>query len=109
MEVSSSAGSNIKLEVKVEEINVSASAGSNIKLEGTAKSFTGKATSGSNIKAEGLSTADCIAKTSSGANLWITANNNFEGHSSSGGNIFYYGNPESTDINKSSGGNIIKK
>ncbi len=109
LEVSSSAGSNLKLEVNAGHLNVSASAGSNIKLEGKADSFSGKATSGSNIKAEDLTTTNCYAKTSSGANFWITVKNDFEGHASSGGNLFYYGNPKSTDINKSSGGNVIKK
>lgn len=109
LDLSSSAGSNMKLEVNAENIDVSTSAGSNIKLEGTTRSFTGKASSGSNLKAEELTSKNCTASVSSGANLWITVEDDFSGHASSGGNIFYYGNPESTDIEKSSGGNVIKK
>ena len=103
------AGSNMKLDIKTGKINVSASAGSNIKLAGKTDSFTGKASAGSNIKAEELISTKCQARASSGANLWITVKNDFEGHASSGGNVFYYGNPETTDIEKSSGGNVIKK
>ncbi|MCF6357730.1 MAG: DUF2807 domain-containing protein, partial [Draconibacterium sp.] len=99
----------LKLDVNIGVLDVSVSAGSNIKLEGRAKYFTGKATSGSNLKAEDLKTKDCSVNVSSGANIWITAKNNFNAHASSGGNIFYYGNPESTEIEKSSGGNIIEK
>ncbi len=109
LNLSGSAGSNIKLDVNIGVLDVSVSAGSNIKLEGRAKYFTGKATSGSNLKAEDLKTKDCSVNVSSGANIWITAKNNFNAHASSGGNIFYYGNPESTEIEKSSGGNIIEK
>ncbi|MEN8118430.1 MAG: head GIN domain-containing protein [Bacteroidota bacterium] len=109
MELSCSAGSNIKLELVSNHIEASAMAGSNIKLEGEVQSFYGKASSGSNIKAMDLVARKCDVKTSSGANIWITVNNSLMGSASSGGNIFYYGDPEDTDIHKSSGGNVIKK
>ncbi len=109
LDLTGSAGSNMKLEIDSRVLNVAVSAGSNVKLEGRADSFTGKASSGSNLKAEDLTSKNCSANVSSGANLWITVKDNFMGHASSGGNIFYYGNPESSDIEKSSGGNIIKK
>jgi hypothetical protein len=78
-------------------------------LEGKASSFLGKASAGSNLKAEGLISKKCQVKTSSGANIWISVKNNLTAQASSGGNIFYYGNPETTDVEKSSGGNVIKK
>ena len=109
LDLSSSAGSNMKLKVNADHLTVSVSAGSNIKLEGKSESFSGKATSGSNLKAEELTTKNCEVNVSSGANIWINTKNDFEGHASSGGNIFYYGNPGTTDIEKSSGGNVIKK
>jgi hypothetical protein len=109
LEVSSSAGSNIKLEVDSDELNTSASAGSNIKLEGKAKSFTGKASSGANIKAEELTTADCNARASSGANLWITVTETLEAKANSGGNVIYFGQPKTTNSESSSGGNIVKR
>lgn len=109
MEVNGSAGSNVKLKVKAEELNVSSSAGSNIYLEGSAKIFSGKATAGANIKAEALKTEICNASAGSGANVWISVTEKLEGKASSGGNIFYYGNPGATDTESSSGGNIIKK
>jgi len=109
LDLSSSSGSNMKLKVRSYNLDVSVSSGSNIRLEGNADSFSGKATSGSNLKAEDLISENCTARVSSGANIWISAKDNFDGHASSGGNIFYYGDPESTDIEKSSGGNVIKR
>ncbi len=109
LEVSASAGSNIKLEVNARSIHASASAGSNIRLGGKSKSLVARASSGSNIKAEDLSTADSEASVSSGANIWVSVKNKLKGSASSGGNVFYYGNPGTTDINRSSGGNVIKK
>lgn len=109
LEASASSGSNIKLQTVSENVEASASSGSNIRLEGNTSAFTGKATSGSNIKAEELTSVTCEAKASGGANIWITAKNNFSGDVSSGANIFLYGNPGNTNIEKSSGGNIINK
>lgn len=107
--ISSTAGSNVKVEIDAKDVIASASAGSNIKIEGKSKSFEGKASAGSNIKAEGLTTKECNVKTSSGANIWIRVTGELQASANSGGNIFYYGNPKNLDTNSSSGGNIIKK
>ena len=109
LEVSSSSGSNVKLEINSGNTDFSASSGSNINLSGTANSFKGKASSGANIKAEDLSVETCEAKASSGANIWITAKTDFSGDVSSGANVFVYGNPKNSNIEKSSGGNVINK
>ena len=109
LKISGSSGSNVTLEINSEFTDLSASSGSNIKLRGITNSFKGKASSGSNIKSEELTSKNCDARASSGANIWITAKNNFSGDVSSGANIFLYGNPGNTNIEKSSGGNIINK
>jgi hypothetical protein len=109
LEVSTSSGSNVTLEINSEKTDFSASSGSNIKVRGTTNYFKGKASSGANIKAEELSADNCEAKASSGANIWITAKTDFSGDASSGANIFVYGNPKNSNIEKSSGGNVINK
>lgn len=109
IEFSTSSGSNIKFEVHAERINASTSSGSNITIHGKTGSFSGKASSGSNIFAEELAAKNCEAKASSGSNIWITVENSFTGIASSGANVFYFGDPGSTDIEKSSGGNVMKK
>jgi hypothetical protein len=109
LEVSTSSGSNVTLEINSEKTDFSTSSGSNLILRGTANSFKGKASSGSNIKAEELTTENCESKASSGANIWITAKTDFSGDVSSGANIFVYGNPKNSNIEKSSGGNVLNK
>ncbi len=109
LDISASAGSNINLEIKTETCSASSSSGSNIKLNGKTKSLVAKASSGSNIKSGELKSTNCKAKVSSGANIWVSAKKSLSGDASSGGNIFYYGSPDNTDINRSSGGNVIKK
>lgn len=108
LELSSSSGSNIKLTIRGGKTEASSSSGSNITLKGETRSFSGKASSGSNIFAKELSSKNCNTKASSGANIWIAVETNFTGRVSSGANVYYYGNPENTEIEKSSGGNVIK-
>lgn len=108
LEIKSSAGSNVRLSLEAGDLNVSASAGSNIFLDGKAKSVIMKASSGSNIKAGDLQAENCDAKVSSGANIWIKVQNGLTAKASSGGNLFYSGEPNPLRMTKSSGGNVIK-
>lgn len=109
LEISISSGSNMKLNLETKYLSASVSSGSNLKLEGSANNFSGKASSGSNIKAKELTSDNCEVKVNSGANIWITAKEKLKAHAGSGGNIFYSGKPGTTDIEKSSGGNVIQK
>ncbi len=108
LDISASAGSNVKLSLSADEINASASAGSNISLEGNTDYLNARASAGSNIRAEELKASDAEVKVSSGANMWISTKDQMHAKASSGGNIFYAGDPDETDISKSSGGNAIK-
>ncbi|MCK3683762.1 head GIN domain-containing protein [Maribellus sp. YY47] len=108
IELSASAGANLKLRLNADAVNASASAGSNIFLEGKANSLNATASSGSNIKAGDLNCKQGELKVSSGANVWAATSKSLTAKASSGGNIFYAGEPSETDISKSSGGNVIK-
>lgn len=109
LKIYASSGSNMNLEINSEFAESKASSGSNIKLKGTSNSFQGKASSGANIQAGKLKSEDCTARASSGSNIWITAKTDLDADVSSGANVFVYGNPKNTNIDKSSGGNVINK
>jgi len=104
--ISAAAGTNIRLSVQSETVEASASSGSNISIDGLAREFIGRASSGSNLKAEDLKTKNAEVHVSSGANLWVSTSHSLNARASSGGNIFYSGNPSETNFSKSSGGNI---
>lgn len=108
LKISASAGSNLNLAINSEEVEFSAFAGSNINLEGKAGEFEGNASAGSNVRAGGLATKISRVKASSGANIWIQVDEKLDGKASSGGNVFYSGNPQNTEIHSSSGGNVKK-
>ena len=93
LEIKSTAGSNVRLSLESGELTISAAAGSNIFLDGKAKTVVMKASSGSNIKAGDLQAENCDAKVSSCANIWIKVQNGLTAKASSGGNLFYSGEP----------------
>lgn len=109
LDVSSSSGSNVILDVYSKDLSVSASSGSNANFKGNVYKLELDASSGANLKAGGLEASFCDVEVSSGANVHITVLKEINANASSGGNVIYYGNPEKIDIKKSSGGNITKK
>ena len=109
LELSCSAGSNLKLELFSGSVKLKATAGSNIFLEGNASDLEISATAGSNVKAENLNVKKCQAKAVSGANVFITVENELEAKAGTGGNVIYGGNPEILDVSSTSGGNVKKR
>ncbi|HLN72024.1 MAG TPA: head GIN domain-containing protein [Prolixibacteraceae bacterium] len=105
-EIKASSGSNITMEFNAETLKAKCSSGANIILSGTSKESELGASSGANVKAEALKSDNCILKVSSGSNVFATVTNQLKAKASSGGQIIYYGNPTSTTIEKSSGGQI---
>jgi len=106
IELSASSGSNITMEFNAEYLKADCSSGSNINLSGSSKESELEASSGSNLKAAGLKSDNCKMKASSGAGVKATVNKELTAKASSGGNIVYYGDPNSTNIESSSGGSI---
>lgn len=109
IELKSTSGSNLTIDVDAKNLTADCSSGANIKLSGMAREADLEASSGANLIGEALKVDDCRMKTSSGANVSATVNERLDAKASSGGNIVYFGEPKSTDVSTSSGGNIRKK
>jgi hypothetical protein len=109
LELRASSGANLTMEVNAKRLNGDCSSGANIKLSGLAQEAELEASSGANLIGDALKVDACRMKTSSGANVSATVNERLNARASSGGNIVYYGEPKSTDVHTSSGGNIRKK
>ncbi len=109
LNISASAGSNFHMDVEGKSVKASASSGANIYLSGLIRDFVARTSSGSNLKAEDLKAEVSDIKVSSGSNVWITSLKELSAHASSGGNIFYFGNPLTTSVSTSSGGTIQKR
>lgn len=104
-----SAGSNIRLDLEGQTVDVSVSSGANVFLQGNAKKLVAKTSSGSNLKAEDFHADTSDIRVSSGANVWVTTMKDLTAHASSGGNVFYYGSPGRTNTSSSSGGNVTRR
>ena len=109
LEIKASSGANLTMDVNVGYLQANCSSGANIKLSGLAKNAELGTSSGANLKGEELKADNCKMKASSGGNVSSTVNGRLEAHASSGGNVVYFGEPTTTDVNTSSGGNIHKK
>ena len=107
--LAASSGSHQKMEINTSRLESKCSSGAHISIEGRSQEATFKASSGAHLKAKNLTTRDAEADVSSGAHITFTVLENLEGEASSGGHIYYYGNPGTTHINKSSGGQIISR
>lgn len=109
IDLKASSGANLTMELNCENLSADCSSGANIFLSGIAAKGYLEASSGSNVKGKNLVVEDCRMKASSGANVSATVTNRLDAKASSGGNVMYFGEPATTEINSSSGGNIIKQ
>lgn len=109
LELQSSSGANLTMEVNAKYLKANCSSGANIWLSGLAKDAELGASSGANLKGPELKAEQCKMQASSGGNVSSSVTGKLEADASSGGNIVYYGEPSSTEINTSSGGSIHRK
>ena len=109
LEVKSTSGADVRIEVEAENIYCSTSSGADIKISGTARSLVAKASSGSDIEAKELEVKSCDASASSGADVTVNVSEKLIANSSSGGDVSYYGNPDTVSKNKSVSGGVHKK
>lgn len=106
IDLDSSSGSSIKINVNADEVTSSSSSGANIDLYGKARTLSAKASSGSSIDAYKLIAVDVYAKASSGANIDVNVTGKLTAKASSGGDIDFQGNPVDVNKDTSSGGSI---
>ena len=107
--IKATSGSNVRLQLKVDNLTCNTTSGANARLKGKAISFNVKSTSGSNIKAQELETESCTAKVTSGSNVYVNVTNSLNAKATSGGDIRYIGNPKKVQENSSSSGSIRNK
>ncbi len=109
LELQSTSGANLTMEVDAKFLSADCSSGANIKLSGLAKDADLETSSGANLKGQDLKVDRCKMHASSGGNVSSTVVEKLDATASSGGNIVYWGEPTTTDVNTSSGGSIHKK
>lgn len=109
LELNSTSGSDMKLDVNTATLNCKTTSGSDLKLSGNTIKLTAEATSGSDIKAANLITELSHVKATSGANITVYTSKELTANATSGGDIKYLGNPSIVSKNDNSLGSIKKK
>ncbi len=102
-------GAEVRLVLNVTDLTCSTTSGADARLKGKAENFIAKSTSGSTIKAQDLETEVCIAKVTSGADIYVNVTSSLNAKATSGGDIKYVGNPKKVQENSSSSGSIRNK
>jgi len=109
LDVKATSGSNMKLEVKTSVLNCRSTSGSDIKVSGKVETLTAEATSGSDIKAGNLIAQSSEVKATSGADITVNTSKKLIAKATSGGDIKYYGNPDTVEKSDNVSGSIRKK
>lgn len=109
LELNSTSGSDIRIDVKTESLNCHSTSGSDIILSGTTKVLIAEATSGSDIRASNLIAVKTRVKATSGADISVNTSKELTARATSSGDIRYSGNPEKVEKSDSSSGSVIKQ
>lgn len=104
-----SSGAIANLDVNANNVVTGSSSGSTMKIKGITSTHETNASSGSSINAYRLVSKNVTAKVSSGASISVYASENINGRASSGGSVFFEGDPKTVTKNTSSGGSISSR
>lgn len=94
LDIGMSGVSNVKLNVKSNEVNIEGSGTSNIILSGSTKKLTAKTSGVSNIKAFDLSAEDVSSQSSGASNIYVSASKTLSAKASGASNVNYKGDPK---------------
>ena len=106
IDVKSSSGSEIKIEVEADDITLETSSGSQIEVSGKALKVSTSSSSGSEIDAKNLMANEINSVTNSGSSTAVYPILKLEAKASSGSEITYHNNPKTISKEEHSGGSV---
>jgi len=106
LELSTTSGANMKIDVNTQTLNCHSTSGSDIRVSGTTDILIAEATSGSDIIASNLKAKTSKVKATSGADISVNTSNELTARATSGGDVRYSGNPEKVNKSDSSSGSV---
>lgn len=109
LNIKSSSGSQVKLNLKSNILNCDSSSGSQITLTGDAENVSTDTSSGSSIDLSQLIANNVDADASSGSSTIVNVKNKLIAKASSGSSIDYISKPLKLEVNESSGGSVSIK
>ena len=109
LELSSSSGSSIELDLNANNVSCESSSGSSITLNGKTNQLSSDASSGSAIHLDDFVAKNVRANSSSGSSITVNAVNELKADASSGSSIEFISKPNSLIVDESSGGSVSQK
>ena len=106
LNVKSSSGSSIEVDVEADNLTLETSSGSTINASGKALKLDTSASSGSTINANNLLANDVHSQASSGSNTKVAAIVSLDAKASSGSSVRFSKNPKTITKDESSGGSV---
>ena len=106
LNLKTTSGSSMKLDVSTNYLNCASSSGSSLKLSGKTINLKTESSSGSSIKAQDLNAEYTNAKASSGSQTTLNTSKELTANTSSGAHIKYIGNPDKVRKNNSTSSRI---
>jgi len=106
--LNASGGSDIVLEVDVDNLEVEVSGGADIELAGLANYLEANTSGGADLRAYELTTKIARLDASGGSDMKVFVEEELEARASGGADIKYRGNPKNMDIQDSSGGDVTR-
>ncbi|MCF7561260.1 DUF2807 domain-containing protein [Sabulilitoribacter multivorans] len=106
LQLTSTSGSDMKLDVNTSVLNCKSTSGSDMRLSGKTTKLIASATSGSDIKAADLIAESSEVTATSGADITVNTSKELTAKATSGGDVRYYGNPEKVNKSDSSSGSV---
>ena len=100
-------GSQIKLDLAVENVNIKAYTGSELSLTGSAQNIDALINTGADLKAKDLTVQHAIVNVNTGGIASVTAIDYLSVKVVAGGSVFVYGNPAKLSQSVTAGGSII--
>jgi hypothetical protein len=104
--VKSSSGSQINIDVEADAISLESTSGSSIEASGKALKLETSSSSGSEINAENLMANEVISQTTSGSSTAVYPIVKLDAKASSGSSISYHKIPKTISKEESSGGSV---
>jgi hypothetical protein len=109
LELATTSGSDMELDVNTEVIDCSSTSGSDLRLSGRTTKLYASATSGSDIKAGNLKAKVTEARATSGADITVNSTDELYAKATSGADIKYYGNPDKITKKDGVSGSVRKQ
>ncbi|WP_296382640.1 head GIN domain-containing protein [Winogradskyella sp.] len=106
LELNTTSGADMKLDVTTQTLNCHSTSGSDINISGTTNILIAEATSGSDIEASNLKSETSKVKATSGADISVNTSKELTARATSGGDVRYSGNPEKVNKSDSSSGSV---